>query len=168
MKHGNYILIITIILGILGFSCRSSGNSVRQSDRVVEVRTESETIRNDSTKTVTEHKDSVSTANNIFEYIRTTTYMDNGGVSSLHEEWRQTGSVKLSVSSGRTSEVSVTTEKTDSTSAISEQVSEFKEDKVLNDSRPVQGVEWIYITGGCAFGLGLIFLFYYLYRRYKK
>lgn len=160
MKYGYIICLLFILIG-----CRSSKSGNIQRTIVTETEKENTIARTDSTRSESSYKDSTTTTNNILEYSRTTTYGDDGRVSSLQEQWRRIGSTGLSVSSGRTSEISITEEKIDSSAVISEQLQEKIVEKTVVDSRLIQGTDCIYVISI----LTICFLIaYILYKRQKK
>lgn len=161
MKYAFFILLALMVIG-----CRSSKHSNRQLDLGIETKKESAITRTDSTRTQAVYKDSTATTSNVLEYSRTTTYRDDGGISSLQEQWRQTGSSGVSVSSGRTSEISVSQSK--DTTAITE-IEKRTENEVIStqtDSRPIQGKEVI-ASVAIVVGAICLLIIYYLPKKKK-
>jgi hypothetical protein len=144
MKYG-----LIIAIGLIIFSCRSTRSSHRDYDRTLDVRKESVVTRKDSTTAEAVYKDSTATASNVFEYSRTTTFGDAGRVSSVQEQWRRTGSSGVSVSTGRTSEVSVNNTADSTDTQIKSEARGIETSASTTDTRPVQGgSEWFGVTTG--------------------
>lgn len=141
MKYGFYIVIWFFLLG-----CRSTRDSNRFTSIDTDVRKESQFAQKDSTVTEQSHRDSTATLSTTSEFLRTTTFRNDGTIHSLQEYWRNTGSTELSVSSGRQTNVSVTQQHASST--IDENKKEIvkEEIKTTTDTRPIQGFEWFWIV----------------------
>jgi len=165
MKYG--IILITILIGLS--ACRSSKQNHKQLDISAEVKTENISIRKDSTRTETSYQDTTTKAVDTVEYSRTTTYRDDGGISSIQEQWRRTGSTELSVSSGRTSEVSVAAAVDSTNTKINAEITAVEDTSSKTDSRPVQEEEFLWIIiPVCLLILTLIILFFKYYIPKKK
>lgn len=175
MKHGyKRILGLLVRLGcafLIVFACtccRTNKNSNKTVQALTEATETTATIRKDSTRTEANHKDSVSTAINTLEYTRTTTYGDAGGISTIQEQWRRTGSVGVSVSTGRTSEVSLSVSSDTTHIQTKSDMDQTQTVASESDTRPVQGSEWIAVIVGIGILVLIVLLFFYLKRRIAK
>lgn len=155
MKYGIFALIMLLAVSV---GCRSR----RTLDHSLETQSTTEkrasSLTKDSTRTESSYQDSTTTTANTVEYTVTTTYRDDGGIQAVQKQWRRTGSARLSVSTGRTSAVSVDVQKTDSGTVATSNLSESVKEQNTTDSRPVQGIEWLWVmlTGGVIALVGLI------------
>lgn len=136
-------VIILIILCFLG--CRSNRNVDRTMQEESKVETVESTHSKDSSHVVREFEGSNTKITNEQQYIRTTQFNSDGSIRSLHEEWRGIESLELADGRGRSSEVSVNEQKTDSAYKRELKKIEFEKLKSFTDTRPVQGFEWLWI-----------------------
>ena len=159
-----YVFIIILACSLV--CCRSNKHSSNEYVRNTEIEQTTTRLINDSTATVHESRDTTQTATYDNEYTRTTTYRDDGTVQSIQERIRQSGSSQLAISTGRTSSVSVTDEQQEVTAIINEQEEKKEQLAVYSDSRPVQGVEWLWIV--LPIVAGTLVLLLLLYLKYRK
>lgn len=150
MKHGiilSIIAVFSLIASSIFFgSCRSSHSAVSVSSGTEKVFRAAVRHAADSSRTVVENRDSSTAVATESTYERTTVYTDSGRIRSVSERWRQAGSAKLAISTGRSSAVSVGSS---GSTVLENQESESKSETKTNnktDSRPIQGHEWIYVS----------------------
>lgn len=161
---------LIIAMGLIVFGCRSTRNNHREYDRTLDIRKESVVTRKDSTTAEAVYKDSTATASNIFEYSRTTTFGDAGRISSVQEQWRRTGSSGVSVSTRRTSEVSVNNIADTTNTQIKSGARGIETSVSATDTRPIQGgSEWFGVVMGASLLLLLAgIVVYVIYKKKKK
>lgn len=149
-----------IILIILCFpSCRSNRNVDRTMQEESKVETVESTHSKDSSHVVREFEGSNTKITNEQRYIRTTQFNPDGSIRCLREEWRGIGSIELADGRGRSSEVSVSEQKTDSTYKRELKKVGFEKLKSFTDTRPVQGSEWLWILLAVGIiGLGIFLI----------
>ncbi len=137
-------VIILIILCFLG--CCSNRNVDRTMQEESKVEAVESTHSKDSSHVVREFEGSNTKITNEQRYIRTTQFNPDGSIRCLREEWRGTGSLELADGRGRSSAVSVSEQKSDSTYKKELKKIEFEKLKSFTDTRPVQGFEWLWIA----------------------
>lgn len=160
------IYVLLSLLFLAGLSCRSSRNTTDSSLRAEQAETKKEVhqeqIRQEKQYLATEKKE---TNTFIDETTRIVTYDPaSGNVQSIQETRRQIGRNELADGSRSGTENSQLNKKnnTDTNSRTKIQSDEHK--KSANDSRPVQGVEWGYITAVS----GVVILVIWLIKRKKQ
>lgn len=158
---------VLIILLFIGFGCRSSRNTTDThiSDHSKETKKEvsSETISLQSSMLTTTR---TSTDTNIKEYFRTTLFNPDGSVSQVQEAWRDTRRNELADSTGQRSDDTLIN-RNDSTSTDVDNDIEVKQTTQSHtDSRPVQGVEWLYVA--CVGGIVILIIIIFAWPKKKK
>lgn len=137
-----------IILLFIGFGCRSSRNTTDThiSDHSTETKTQVSSV------TVQQKKDSVYTQNkevltDVDEEIITVNYdTQSGKIQSVQTVRRGTRQNELSDSSGRSSNVSLINRSDSTSTDIANDIEVKQTTQSQTDSRPVQGVEWLYVA----------------------
>lgn len=162
MKY--YALLIVLFLV---FGCRSSRNTTDThiSDHSKETKKEvsSETISLQSSMLTTTR---TATDTNIKEYFKTTVFNQDGSVSEVQEQWRDTRRNELADSTGQRSDVSGIN-RNDSTSTDVDNDIEVKQTTQSHtDNRPVQGVEWLYVA--CVGGIVILIILLFAWPKTKK
>ena len=154
MKYGIYILFIICLC-----ACRSSKSTdVAVSSDYTSGSTK-ESIRSDSSRTEYEGRRAVSTDIDINETIRTINFDTLGRVSSIQEHKRTTGSRQLDESSGRLGTVSVAEDKTEEGENINANIDLKQKEDTKQDSRIVQGMDWLWIIMSICIVLYLVYWF---------
>lgn len=136
-----------IILLFLASGCRSSRNT--SDTHVSDQSTLSQAnVRNEqiSTKVSTLSVVSTTTDTNIKEYFKTTVFNPDGSVSEVQEQWRDTRRNELADSSGRKQDDTLINRNDSTTTDIDNNIEVKQTTQTHTDSRPVQGVEWLYIA----------------------
>lgn len=162
MKYGIYILLIVCLC-----TCRSTKSTELDISSDYTSGSTKESIRIDSSRTEFEGQRAVSTDIDIDETIRTINFDTLGRVSSIQEHKRTTGSRQLDESSGRSGAVSVTEDKTEEVENTNANIDLKQKEDTKQDSRMVQGIEWIYVFIGLAFLVGIAILIYRVWKRLR-
>lgn len=158
------ILFVCILACILILSgCKSRQEITRSvTDQTRIERTETAV---DTSRTIVSDKDVVSreTGESEETYSRTQHYDTLGNLRTIQETWRSIGRFELALRERSASHISIngmgaiTSEFDSSTVVTTEQV------KNSSDSRPVQGIEWMWVIAGV--GLLIFILIMYLIKR---
>lgn len=156
-----------IILLFIGFGCRSSRNTtdthIRDHSKTSKTEVSNETISVQSSMLATTR---TATDTNIKEYFKTTVFNPDGSVSEVQEQWRDTRRNELADSTGQRSDVSGIN-RNDSTSTDVDNDIEVKQTTQSHtDSRPVQGVEWLYVA--CVGGIVILIILLFAWPKTKK
>ena len=159
-----YVLLIVLFLV---FGCRSSRNTTaldsRDKSTQKETSVKNETISVQSSMLTTTR---TATDTNIKEYFKTTVFNADGSISEVQEQWRDTRRNELADSTGQRSDVSGIN-RNDSTSTQVENDIEVKQTTQSHtDSRPVQGVEWLYVA--CVGGIVILIIIIFAWPKKKK
>ncbi len=159
MKY--YVTIISVFLFILCLvGCRAN----RSVDRSLRENIESDgtlsSFRTDSTSQETRRNDSVRSIKNEVRYIRTTGYRPDGTIEFVQEEWMKSGSTELAVSVSESSNIHVSKQETDSTYKIKIKKLETEQLKTFVDTRPVQGIDWLWIIIAVLIVVFVVFIWY--------
>lgn len=161
MKHAGIIILIVFITGI---GCRSHKTSVKSGqsetrEQITETRTGHEVRKgNSGTKTSTEVQQQE------VEYTVITELDSSGVIRRVQETWRGTGRTELVVRNDSSRDISIIAT-LDSVATMIEKDSVFKENiEFTNDTRPVQGIEWIWIM----VGLGAVVMILSIVNYYRK
>ena len=163
MKY--HVLIFLFAVSALA-SCRSNKEIHKISESEIESQSTVSTQRKDSTGSSTNQRDSISNIITENQYIRTTWYRPDGTIQAIQDSWREARHEELAVHDSGSSSVSVNEEKTDSTTRTKMKTFEKADLKSFSDSRPVQGVEWLWIVLPIVAGaLVLVLLLYLKYRK---
>lgn len=156
-----------IILLFIGTGCRSNRNATDThiSDYSKETKKEvsSETISLQSSMLTTTRS---ATDTNIKEYFRTTLFNPDGSVSQVQEAWRDTRRNELADSTGQRSDVSGIIRKDSTSSDIANDIEVKQTTQSQTDSRPVQGVEWLYVA--CIGGIVILIILLFTWPKKKK
>ncbi|QIK56087.1 hypothetical protein G7051_17655 [Dysgonomonas sp. HDW5B] len=160
-------IYVLIILFFIGTGCRSSRNTTDThiSDHSKESKKEvsSETISLQSSMlTITR----TATDTNIKEYFRTTLFNPDGSVSQVQEQWRGTRQNELSDSSGRSSNISLINRNDSTSTEIDTDIEVKQTTQSHTDSRPVQGIEWLYVA--CVGGIVILIIIIFAWPKKKK
>lgn len=154
MKRHVFIYWITITLCISSclVGCQAKKNIEKtQENTTIVGRVETTT---DSTRTEQKTTEREERQRNESErsYTRTTEYDSTGNVRRVSEEWRDRQSADISVQDNSSETISVTGSENEVVEE--ESSSAVTEEKIHTqaDSRPIQGVEWLWV----ALGLGLL------------
>ena len=156
-----------LILLFLVSGCRSSRNTT--DTHVSDQSTLSQTnVRNEqiSTKVSTLSVVSTATDTNIREYFKTTVFNPDGSVSEVQEAWRDTRRNELADSTGQRSDVSGINRNDSTSTDISNDIELKQTTQSHTDSRPVQGVEWLYIA--CVGGIVILIIILIIWLKIKK
>lgn len=157
MKYVFYIIILLCCTNLGG--CRT-GKSVQKITGFERVQHSTETSVDKQKETTEASTDlRIDTKEEIQEYTRTTELDTLGNIRRVQESWRGVGRSKLVVlrDTGRTVSWVDRVKMSQANETISEQTNESS--KMISDSRPVQGVEWLFIMIGAGILLFLAFLF---------
>lgn len=142
LLSGNIQFLCCCCLLFIAFGCRNSRLERSTLSNVTDEQTTSTTTRADSTRIETSETDSVSTTTETDEFIRTTSYRDDGTIQAVQEHWRRSGSVQLAKSSGRSSTVRVTDTNVKVERRTLQKVDLNQLKKAKTDSRLIQGADW--------------------------
>lgn len=156
-----------IIIFFIGFGCRSNRNAtdthIRDHSKTSKTEVSNETISVQSSMLATTR---TATDTNIKEYFKTTVFNPDGSVSEVQEQWRDTRRNELADSTGQRSDVSGIN-RNDSTSTDVDNDIEVKQTTQSHtDSRPVQGVEWLYVA--CVGGIVILTIIIFAWPKTKK
>ncbi len=156
-----FVCILACILILSGCKSRQEiTRSVKDQTRIERTETAVDTSR-----TIVSDKEAVNRETEESEdiYTRTQHYDTLGNLRTIQETWRSIGRFELALRERSASYISingmgaVTSESDRSTVVTSEQV------KNSSDSRPVQGIEWMWVIAGV--GLLIFILIMYLINR---
>lgn len=159
-----YYALITLLFMCLG--CRSSRHTTdtSYSSQSKEAKTEvsSETISLQSSMLTTTRTTSDT---NIKEYFKTTLFTPDGSISEVQEQWRDTRRNELADSTGQRSDVSGIVRNDSTSTEIDSDVEIEQTIQSDTDSRPVQGVEWLYLF--CLVGGAILIVIPFLWPKKK-
>lgn len=162
MRHVLYIIILAAIsLFILG-GCKARKATQKSSDLFISGTKIAQTANKEIT-TKTAGKDiRIEAKEDIWEYSRTEEIDTAGNVRRVQETWRGTGRTELALQRDSSRIISLN----DLVSVTQEKDSVIEKSKensmIENDSRPVQGVEWLWVVIGA--GLLLILVLFFIKR----
>lgn len=153
-----HIALLSIFCLLLCGGCNSKRNAVRNTDTATRI--EQKRTQNDSSRI--EHSVQIDLGKKTEEkedtYFRTVDYDSLGNIRRISEQWRNLGRVELSLHKGSSSYLSL------NGSTIVDTVNHvfrLKETETVSDkkdSRPIQGIEWLWIGLGIATLILLIYL----------
>lgn len=162
MKY--YALLIVLFLV---FGCRSSRNTtdthISDHSKTNKTEVSNETISVQSSMLATTR---TATDTNIKEYFKTTVFNQDGSVSEVQEQWRDTRRNELADSTGQRSDVSGINRNDSTSTDIANDIELKQTTQSHTDNRPVQGVEWLYVAlvGGGV----LLIIFIIIWLKIKK
>ena len=162
MKNGIFLIVLISLIGFSG--CKARKNAVRTSQ--VETAISAETRKTDTARVIVETQFNSEETKQIHEATeRETLHLDTlGRVRTIVRESVRTQTGSRRNDRGQGSVLSVSG-KTDST-GVAEKTRQtgYRSDAVETDSRPVQGVEWLWIIIGTLIAVALILV---LRRKFK-
>lgn len=136
-----------IIIFFIGFGCRSSRNitdtHISNHSKETKKEVSSETISLQSSMLANTR---TSTDTNIKEYFKTTVFNPDGSISEVQEQWRDTRRNELADSTGQRSDVSGINRNDSTSTQVANDIEIKQTTQSHTDSRPVQGVEWLYVA----------------------
>lgn len=139
-----FVFFFSLFL-ILVPGCKTKKNVQRESTFEQSVERVESTIDKSITAQEAGSAVSIKTDQDIREFNRTTNFDSTGNVSSISETWRETGSSQLALRNDSTRNISLNNVvNTDSSSDQSQSSSTEIIDQSA-DSRPVQGIEWVWV-----------------------
>lgn len=148
MRHGIiHITFVFLFLGILA-GCNAQKRMSRNAEAQVRTeRTETETA---DSRVKEKSQTDISTQTNEQDrtYVRITEYDSTGYVRRIQEEWRDIGRSQLFVLDQSRHHISIdgmtaVTVERDNSHSVS-----IENEKTSSDSRPVQGIEWLWVILG--------------------
>lgn len=156
-----------IILLFIGFGCRSSRNTtdthISDHSKGSKKEVSSETISLQSSMLTTTR---TATDTNIKEYFRTTLFNPDGSVSQVQETWRDTRRNELADSTGQRSDDTLINRSDSTSTDIANDIEVKQTTQSQTDSRPVQGVEWLYVA--CVGGIVILIIIIFAWPKKKK
>lgn len=156
-----------IILLFIGFGCRSSRNTTdthsRDHSKTSKTEVSNETISVQSSMLATTR---TATDTNIKEYFKTTVFNPDGSVSEVQEQWRDTRRNELADSTGQRSDVSGINRNDSTFTDVDNDIEVKQTTQSHTDSRPVQGVEWLYVV--CVGGIVILTIIIFAWPKTKK
>lgn len=156
-----------IILLFIGFGCRSSRNTTdthsRDHSKTSKTEVSNETISVQSSMLATTR---TATDTNIKEYFKTTVFNPDGSVSEVQEQWRDTRRNELADSTGQRSDVSGINRNDSTFTDVDNDIELKQTTQSHTDSRPVQGVEWLYVA--CVGGIVILTIIIFAWPKTKK
>lgn len=163
MRNVLYIIFLAVISLFILDGCKARKAIQRSSDLFVSgTKIAQTTNKQIATKTAgTDIR--IEAKENIWEYSRTAEIDTAGNVRRVQETWRGTGRSELALQ--RDSSRNISLNETENISQEKDSVIERSKEnsKLENDSRPVQGVEWLWVVIGA--GLLLFLVLFFIKRR---
>lgn len=158
---------VLIILLFIGFGCRSSRNTtdthISDHSKTSKTEVSNETISVQSSMLATTR---TATDTNIKEYFKTTVFNQDGSVSEVQEQWRDTRRNELADSTGQRSDVSGINRNDSTFTDVDNDIEVKQTTQSHTDSRPVQGVEWLYVA--CVGGIVILTIIIFAWPKTKK
>jgi len=156
MKHDNCNIILLFVCIIILSGCKSRQEITRSV--IDQTRLERTETAVDTSRMIGSTQETLSreTGESDEIYSRTQHFDSLGNIRTIQETWRRIGRFELALRQGSGSYISLNgmssvTRDRDSTTVVTNERQDFQ-----NDSRPVQGIEWIWIIVGAGI---IIFLF---------
>lgn len=163
MRNVLYIIILAIISLFVLDGCKARKATQKSSDLFISGTKIAQTANKqiETKKAGTDIR--IEAQEDIWEYSRNTEIDTAGNLRRIQETWRGTGRTELALlrDSSRNISLNESTNITQEKDSVTEQINENS--KIENDSRPVQGIEWLWVVIGA--GLLLLLVFYFIKKR---
>lgn len=147
---------ILFLLPIVFVFCRSNRDFKGSVQTHTENAATASSVQKDSTASQAHRRDSTSDIKSEKQYLRTTWYRPDGTIRKIQEAGHKAKQSHVAVSDTGSSAVHVSENKTDSTRKINLKKLETEELRSFTDSRPIQGVEWIWVILAVVIVTGII------------
>ena len=161
-----YVLTYIILLACC-FACRSNKRDSSSYLDKSQIKSQNSVLDTKSTETHTEQEDTAKKIAVENKYCRVVNFDSLGRISSIREEWWDTRSAELDVRNRRSSSNTLDNRKEESVTEENADIEAYHQSESNNDSRPVQGFEWLYIIIPVVIGL-LIFLLIKYRKKWQK
>lgn len=140
-----YCFVLFCVLLSLFSGCKAKKNVQRELSVAEATERISKTIAKQNTETETGTHVNEETSEDIREFIREIRFDTAGNVQTIQEAWRDKGRVQLVVRRDTSRTVSVNEELNSDSIKTVTNVKQSDDIKQTTDSRPVQGIEWLWV-----------------------